>query len=103
MTSAVGSPHERRSILIMASSRAHAVSNSYLFTSESVAEGHPDKVADQISDSILDAILAVDKNARVDCETLVMESMVIVTGQITTRAVVNYKRVIRGVLRGAGP
>jgi len=78
------------------------VANSYLFTSESVAEGHPDKVADQISDSILDAIIAQDKNARVDCETLVMESMVIVTGQITTGAVVNYKKVIRGVLKDLG-
>ena len=78
------------------------MANSYLFTSESVAEGHPDKVADQISDSILDAIIAQDKNARVDCETLVMESMVIVTGQITTNAVVNYKKVIRGVLKDLG-
>ncbi len=78
------------------------MANSYLFTSESVAEGHPDKVADQISDSILDAIIAQDKNARVDCETLVMESMVIVTGQITTGAVVNYKKVIRGVLKDLG-
>jgi len=78
------------------------VSNSYLFTSESVAEGHPDKVADQISDAILDAILAQDPKARVDCETLVMESMVIVTGQITTKATVNYKKVIRGVLRDLG-
>ncbi|HVP23856.1 MAG TPA: methionine adenosyltransferase [Conexivisphaerales archaeon] len=78
------------------------MSNSYLFTSESVAEGHPDKVADQISDAILDAILAQDPKARVDCETLVMESMVIVTGQITTKATVNYKKVIRGVLRDLG-
>jgi S-adenosylmethionine synthetase len=78
------------------------VSSSYLFTSESVAEGHPDKVADQISDAILDAVLAQDKKARVDCETLVMESMVIVTGQITTSAVVKYKQVVREVLRDLG-
>ena len=78
------------------------MSNGFLFTSESVAEGHPDKVADQISDAILDAVLAQDKKARVDCETLVMESMVIVTGQITTTATVKYKQVVREVLKGLG-
>jgi len=78
------------------------VSNGFLFTSESVAEGHPDKEADQISDAILDAVLAQDKKARVDCETLVMESMVIVTGQITTTATVKYKQVVREVLKGLG-
>jgi len=56
----------------------------YLFSSESVAEGHPDKVADQISDAVLDHILAKDPNARVDCETLVMQGNIVVTGQITT-------------------
>ena len=56
----------------------------YLFTSESVAEGHPDKVADQISDAVLDNVLACDPKARVDCETLVIQGNVIVTGQITT-------------------
>jgi len=56
----------------------------YLFTSESVGEGHPDKVADQISDSVLDAIIAKDPKARVDCETLVMQGNVIVTGKVTT-------------------
>ena len=60
---------------------------SYLFTSESVTEGHPDKVADQISDSILDAIIAKDPNARVDIETLVMKGTVIVTGQMTTTSI----------------
>ena len=56
----------------------------YLFTSESVGEGHPDKVSDQISDSVLDAIFKCDPKARVDCETLVMQGTVVVTGQITT-------------------
>jgi S-adenosylmethionine synthetase len=74
----------------------------YLFTSESVAEGHPDKVADQISDAILDAVLAQDKSARVDCETLIMKGTVIVTGQITTTANVKYKQVVRDVLRDIG-
>jgi S-adenosylmethionine synthetase len=78
------------------------MANSYLFTSESVAEGHPDKVADQISDAILDAVLAQDKNARVDCETLIMQGTVIVTGQITTTAAVKYKQIVRGVLRDIG-
>jgi S-adenosylmethionine synthetase len=56
----------------------------YLFTSESVAEGHPDKVADEISDAILDAIMAEDKQCRVACETLVTTGMAIIAGEITT-------------------
>ncbi len=74
----------------------------HLFTSESVAEGHPDKCADQISDSVLDAIVSKDKTARVDCETLIMQGTVIVTGQITTSAYVNIKQVVREVLRDIG-
>jgi S-adenosylmethionine synthetase len=74
----------------------------YLFTSESVAEGHPDKVADQISDAVLDAVISQDKNARVDCETLIMQGTVIVTGQITTSAKINYKKIIREVLKDIG-
>lgn len=74
----------------------------HLFTSESVAEGHPDKCADQISDSVLDAIISKDKTARVDCETLIMQGTVIVTGQITTSAYVNIKQVVREVLRDIG-
>ena len=61
----------------------------YLFSSESVAEGHPDKVADQVSDSVLDAIISKDPNARVDCETLVMQGTLLITGQITTLQYVN--------------
>jgi len=74
----------------------------YLFTSESVAEGHPDKVADQISDAILDAILAKDPRARVDCETLVMQGNVIVTGQITTSCYADVPSIVRKTLREIG-
>jgi len=74
----------------------------YFFTSESVAEGHPDKVSDQISDAILDAVITQDKNARVDSETLIMQGTIIVTGQITTNAKVNYKQIVRGVLKDIG-
>jgi len=74
----------------------------HLFTSESVAEGHPDKCADQISDSVLDAIIAKDPRARVDCETLIMQGTVILTGQITTTAYVNIKQIVRDVLKDIG-
>jgi S-adenosylmethionine synthetase len=74
----------------------------YLFTSESVAEGHPDKVADQISDAVLDAILRQDPKARVDCETLVMQGNVIVTGQITTDCYVDVPNIARNTLREIG-
>jgi S-adenosylmethionine synthetase len=67
-----------------------------------VAEGHPDKCADQISDAVLDEVLKQDKNARVDCETLIMQGTVIVTGQITTSAYVNIKQAVRDVLRDIG-
>ncbi len=70
-------------------------SNSFLFTSESVAEGHPDKVADQISDAVLDAILAADKGARVACETMVKTGCVIVAGEITTSAWVDLEAIVR--------
>jgi S-adenosylmethionine synthetase len=73
-----------------------------MLTSESVTEGHSDKVADQISDAILDAILSQDPKARVDAETLLMRGNVIVTGQITTTAHVNYDEIVRGVLCDIG-
>ena len=73
-----------------------------LFTSESVGEGHPDKVADQVSDSILDAILGVDSKARVDAETLVMQGNVIVTGQITTTCYVSIPKIVRKTLKEIG-
>jgi S-adenosylmethionine synthetase len=74
----------------------------YLFTSESVGEGHPDKVADQVSDSVLDAILCKDPKARVDCETLVMQGNVIVTGQITTSCYVSIPNIVRKTLKEIG-
>lgn len=77
-------------------------SGRYLFTSESVAEGHPDKVADQISDAVLDAILREDPKARVDCETLVMQGNVIVTGQITTNCYVDVPHIVREKLKEIG-
>lgn len=74
----------------------------YLFTSESVAEGHPDKVADQISDAVLDAVLSKDPKARVDCETLVMQGNVVVTGQITTSCYVDIPSIARKTLKEIG-
>ena len=78
------------------------MSNSFLFTSESVSEGHPDKVSDQISDGILDAILAEDKQARVACETMVKTGMVIVAGEITTSAWVDFEEIIRKTVLDIG-
>ncbi len=75
---------------------------SFLFTSESVTEGHPDKVADQISDSILDAIIERDPKSRVDIETLIMKGTVIVTGQISTTAYVAMNQIVRNVLKDIG-
>ena len=76
--------------------------SEYLFTSESVSEGHPDKVADQISDSILDAILAQDANARVSCETLCSTGLIVMSGEITTHASVDYNVVARETVRRIG-
>ncbi len=73
-----------------------------LFTSESVSEGHPDKVCDQISDAVLDAILAQDPGSRVACETLTSRGLVVVTGEITTKAAVNYQEVVREVIQDIG-
>src|SRR5499427_8335644 len=76
--------------------------SSYLFTSESVSEGHPDKVADQISDAVLDAILAQDKHSRVAAETLVKDNLVVLAGEITTGAQVNFDEVARKTIRRIG-
>src|SRR5690242_5459234 len=78
------------------------MSNYYLFTSESVSEGHPDKVADQISDAILDAILAQDKHARVAAETLCNTGLVVLAGEITTSANVDYIGVARNTIKRIG-
>ena len=74
----------------------------HLFTSESVTEGHPDKIADQISDSILDAILAKDEKARVACETLVTTGIAFIAGEITTTAVIDYQEVVRKTITDVG-
>jgi S-adenosylmethionine synthetase len=74
----------------------------YLFTSESVSMGHPDKLADQISDGVLDAILAQDPRGRVACETMVSTGLAVVAGEITTKAVVDYQKVVRSVIRDVG-
>ena len=75
---------------------------SYLFTSESVTEGHPDKIADQISDAVLDAVLAQDALGRVACETLVTTGLVVIAGEITTTARVDFSKVARETIREIG-
>ena len=74
----------------------------YLFTSESVSEGHPDKMCDQISDGILDALIEQDPDSRVACETMVKTGMVVVAGEITTKAQISYMEVVRQVVREIG-
>ncbi len=76
--------------------------SEFFFTSESVTEGHPDKVADQISDAILDAIIAQDKFARVACETLVTTGLAFIAGEITTSAVVEMPAIVRETIKGIG-
>ena len=75
---------------------------SYLFTSESVSEGHPDKIADQISDAVLDAIIAQDEHARVACETLIKTGMVVVAGEVTTKAWVDLEDLVRNTIKDIG-
>ena len=74
----------------------------YIFTSESVSEGHPDKVADQISDAVLDAILTQDAHARVACETLVTTGLVVIAGEITTHAMIDYNQIARATIQRIG-
>lgn len=78
------------------------MASDYIFTSESVSEGHPDKMADQISDAVLDAILTQDKAARVACETLVKTGLVIIAGEITTSAWVDLEKLVRETVKGIG-
>jgi S-adenosylmethionine synthetase len=74
----------------------------YLFTSESVTEGHPDKICDNISDAVLDALLAQDPRSRVACETLVKTGFVVLAGEITTKATVNYPEIVRATVKDIG-
>jgi S-adenosylmethionine synthetase len=76
--------------------------SEYLFTSESVTEGHPDKLCDQVSDAVLDACIAQDKTSRVACETLTKTGFVMVAGEITTRAQLDYPAIVRDVVKGIG-
>jgi S-adenosylmethionine synthetase len=77
-------------------------SGKFLFTSESVSMGHPDKLADQISDGVLDALIAQDPTSRVACETLVTTGLALIAGEITSKAIVNYPNVVRDVIRDVG-
>jgi S-adenosylmethionine synthetase len=77
-------------------------SGSYLFTSESVTEGHPDKIADQISDAVLDAVLSEDSTGRVACETLVTTGLIVIAGEITTNAQIDFSQVARETVREIG-
>jgi len=76
--------------------------NRYLFTSESVTEGHPDKIADQISDAILDACLTEDPSSRVACETLTATGLIVIAGEITTKAYVDFQTLVRGTISSIG-
>jgi len=78
------------------------MSHSYFFTSESVSEGHPDKISDQVSDAILDAIIEQDKSARVACETMVKTGMAIVAGEITTDAIIDVENIVRKTIIDIG-
>ena len=77
-------------------------SGNYLFTSESVSMGHPDKLADQISDSILDAMLAQDPASRVACETMVTTGLAVIAGEITSKADVDIEKIVRDTMRKVG-
>jgi S-adenosylmethionine synthetase len=80
----------------------HLSDNEFLFTSESVTEGHPDKMADQISDGVLDAVLRDDPNGRVACETLVNTGLVVVSGEISTTTYVDIPKIARETIRKIG-
>jgi S-adenosylmethionine synthetase len=89
-------------LVIIEGAKSLGIEGSYLFTSESVTEGHPDKISDQISDAILDAILTQDQTARVACETLVTTGLVVIAGEITTTATADFSKVARETIREIG-
>ncbi|MCK5725986.1 MAG: methionine adenosyltransferase [Thiotrichaceae bacterium] len=78
------------------------MAESHLFTSESVSAGHPDKMADQISDGVVDAILEQDTSARIACETMVKTGMVVLAGEVTTSAVIDYEKIVRNIVNDIG-
>ena len=78
------------------------MAKDYLFTSESVSEGHPDKVSDQISDAVVDALLAQDPHSRIACETMVNTGMAVISGEITTKAVADFPEIVRNTVREIG-
>ena len=79
-----------------------AAERTFLFSSESVNEGHPDKLADQVSDAVLDACLKVDPKSKVACETACKDNMVMVFGEITTGAKLDYEKIVRTTVKGIG-
>jgi S-adenosylmethionine synthetase len=93
-TSTVGTPAERKT--------SHVRTDRFLFTSESVTEGHPDKIADQISDGVLDHALRDDPSSRVACETLVTTGLVVVAGEITTKSILPVSDIVRDTIKGIG-
>ena len=76
--------------------------DKYIFTSESVTEGHPDKICDAISDAVLDACMEQDPMSRVACETMASTGFVVICGEITTKAVINYQKIVRDTVREIG-
>uniref|UniRef100_A0A3B3B729 Methionine adenosyltransferase 2A n=1 Tax=Oryzias melastigma TaxID=30732 RepID=A0A3B3B729_ORYME len=76
--------------------------DGFLFTSESVGEGHPDKICDQISDAVLDAHLSQDPDAKVACETVAKTGMILLAGEITSRAKVDYQKIVRDAIKDIG-
>ena len=76
--------------------------NDYIFTSESVTEGHPDKMADQISDAVLDAMLAQDPKSRVACETMITTGLVVLAGEVTSKANIDFQNIVRNKIRDIG-
>src|SRR5262249_20413508 len=98
-----GRPSQHQSANHLSHSRsAHVSAGRHLFTSESVSMGHPDKLADQISDGVLDALIAKDPMSRVACETMVTTGLAVVAGEITTKAYVDMQRVVRDVINDVG-